>query len=197
MTRIGQALLDYHAQHGSFPPAYTVDANGKPLHSWRVLLLPYLGHHSLYQQIDLSLPWDHPQHQFLAGQMPEVYSCPDDRNVKNSETSYLVVTGPGLVFDGAKRTTLAQISDGPAKTILVVETAGGAVNWMAPRDLNRQTLSLQVNSGTPGEIGSFHATGGGAHAVMADGKIKHLSDLTQAQFIQGMLTIAGSDETGP
>jgi hypothetical protein len=128
--------------------------------------------------------------------MPAVYSCPDDRNVKNSETSYLVVTGPGLAFDGAKSTTLAQITDGPGKTILVVETAGGSVNWMEPRDLNLQTLNLQVNSGAPGEIGSFHASGGGAHAVMADGKVKLLKELTPAQFIQGRLTIAAGDETG-
>jgi hypothetical protein len=197
IARIGQAMLDYHAQNGHFPPAYTADAAGKPLHSWRVLLLPYLGHTSLYQQIDLTLPWDDPQHQFLLGQMPSVYACPDNRSVATSETTYVVVRGKGLVFDGPKGTSLKQITDGPAKTILVVETAAGSVNWMDPRDLNRQGMNLQINSGTPGEIGSFHATGGGAHAVMADGKVKLLSDLTQPQFLQGQLTIAAGDETGP
>ncbi|HEY2759688.1 MAG TPA: DUF1559 domain-containing protein [Pirellulales bacterium] len=34
---IGLALLNYHHDHGSFPPAYVADASGKPLYSWRVL----------------------------------------------------------------------------------------------------------------------------------------------------------------
>ena len=43
MQQIGIALQKYHDQHGSFPPAYTVDADGNPLHSWRTLILPYFG----------------------------------------------------------------------------------------------------------------------------------------------------------
>ena len=36
------ALHNYHDHYGSFPPAITYDAAGVPLHSWRVLLLPWL-----------------------------------------------------------------------------------------------------------------------------------------------------------
>lgn len=56
LHQIGIALHNYHEQHGSFPPAYTTDQNGKPLHSWRVLLLPYLDRPNLYQQIRLDEP---------------------------------------------------------------------------------------------------------------------------------------------
>lgn len=35
MARIGVAMKNYHDHFGSFPPAYTVDEAGKPLHSWR------------------------------------------------------------------------------------------------------------------------------------------------------------------
>src|SRR5579864_1434043 len=38
---IGQALHNYHDTFGSFPPAYIADSNGRPMHSWRVLLLPF------------------------------------------------------------------------------------------------------------------------------------------------------------
>ena len=37
------ALQQYHDIHKSFPPAALSDRNGKPMHSWRVLILPYLG----------------------------------------------------------------------------------------------------------------------------------------------------------
>ncbi|MBC8288680.1 MAG: DUF1559 domain-containing protein, partial [Planctomycetes bacterium] len=42
LKQIGIALHNYHEDHGAFPPAYTMDANGQPLHSWRTLILLYL-----------------------------------------------------------------------------------------------------------------------------------------------------------
>jgi hypothetical protein len=36
------AVLTYEAQYHCFPPAYIPDKDGKPMHSWRVLMLPYL-----------------------------------------------------------------------------------------------------------------------------------------------------------
>jgi len=46
LKQIGLAFHDYHDKFGSFPPAYTVDSNGRLLHSWRSLLLPYLAQQS-------------------------------------------------------------------------------------------------------------------------------------------------------
>src|SRR5262249_7322884 len=48
LRQIGMALHSYHDKFGSFPPAYIADENGRPIHSWRVLLLPYLGQTELY-----------------------------------------------------------------------------------------------------------------------------------------------------
>src|SRR5687768_11506472 len=36
------ALHNYHSSHGRFPPAAVHGADGKPLYSWRVLILPYI-----------------------------------------------------------------------------------------------------------------------------------------------------------
>ncbi len=43
LERILAAMQAYHQKHGHLPPAYSQDQDGQPLHSWRVLLLPYLG----------------------------------------------------------------------------------------------------------------------------------------------------------
>jgi hypothetical protein len=40
LRQIGLALHNYHDKYGCLPPAYIADKNGRPLHSWRVLILP-------------------------------------------------------------------------------------------------------------------------------------------------------------
>src|SRR5271163_108233 len=42
IKQIAVALHNYHDTYGSFPPAYVADETGKPMHSWRVLILPFL-----------------------------------------------------------------------------------------------------------------------------------------------------------
>src|SRR4051812_5995401 len=42
LKQIAVALQNYSAMYDALPPAYTTDAEGKPLHSWRTLILPYL-----------------------------------------------------------------------------------------------------------------------------------------------------------
>jgi hypothetical protein len=42
LKQIGLALLNYDETYKCFPPAYIADKNGKPIHSWRVLILPFL-----------------------------------------------------------------------------------------------------------------------------------------------------------
>lgn len=49
MRQINLALLNYQADYGALPPAYTEDANGKPMHSWRTLILPFIEEQKLLQ----------------------------------------------------------------------------------------------------------------------------------------------------
>ncbi len=58
LQQIGLAMHNYHDRHKTFPPAYTVDKAGKPLLSWRVLILPYLDQEALYKEFHLDDPWD-------------------------------------------------------------------------------------------------------------------------------------------
>src|SRR5690242_8873949 len=38
MKQIMLALINYEQSYEALPPAYTVDAKGRPLHSWRTLI---------------------------------------------------------------------------------------------------------------------------------------------------------------
>ncbi|MDZ7616025.1 MAG: DUF1559 domain-containing protein, partial [Patescibacteria group bacterium] len=73
MQRITLAMLLYEREHGTLPPAWSVDAQGNPLHSWRVLLLPYLGHEALYKKIRLDEPWDSEHNRPFHGEDLAIY----------------------------------------------------------------------------------------------------------------------------
>src|SRR5690606_32285044 len=62
LQQLALALDAYERSYGSYPPAYLVGPDGKPWHSWRVLVLPYLGseENRLYQQYDMNQPWNSP-----------------------------------------------------------------------------------------------------------------------------------------
>jgi hypothetical protein len=59
------ALHNYEAANGAFPPAYVADADGKPMHSWRVMILPYAEEPALYKKYRFDEPWDGPNNRQL------------------------------------------------------------------------------------------------------------------------------------
>ena len=96
LKSIGLAIANYRSEHGSGPPAVTRDADGRPLHSWRTLLLPYLDEAELYASVVLSEPWDAPANAAARDQMPPVFSCPA-ADAEHAHTTYLAAAtgGPG------------------------------------------------------------------------------------------------------
>lgn len=71
------ALHNCHDDHGSFPPAYVADESGRPIHSWRVLILPYMDRQDLYDQYDFHEPWNSPGNRELLATTGNPYHCPD------------------------------------------------------------------------------------------------------------------------
>ena len=76
--QIGLAIHNYIAVHDSFPPAFTQDKAGKPLLSWRVLILPYLEQDALFKEFHLDEAWDSPHNKALIARMPVTYRCPGE-----------------------------------------------------------------------------------------------------------------------
>jgi hypothetical protein len=100
--RVSAALQAYHLDKGSFPPVALYDKAGKPLVSWRVLILPYLEqrpgegkfgapqpafkggpqagppavkrtYEDLYKEFKLDEPWDSLNNKKLLERMPSPY----------------------------------------------------------------------------------------------------------------------------
>jgi hypothetical protein len=140
------AVARYNEKHGHFPPAYQADADGRPLHSWRVLLLPYLEQVPLYKDYHFAEPWNGPHNGQLAERMPRVYAFHGDDRPGNTTTNYLAVVGPETVWPGASTISHDAIKDGSDRTILIVENRGSGIQWMEPRDLMFADMDWTLNS---------------------------------------------------
>jgi hypothetical protein len=168
MKMIGIALHNYHDVYGEFPPQYVVDSAGKPLYSWRVLILPYLEQDAIYKAWDRSKGWDSPENAQLADMVLPVFRMPDETGL-NNDTSYLAISGANSMFDGGKSVRIQQATDGLSNTIIVVESKGSGVKWAEPRDLDLDQITA-VNSGVAGQING--GTTKGAQALFADGSVQ-------------------------
>jgi Protein of unknown function (DUF1559) len=102
LSQIGRALEQFAQVHNFWPPAVLIGPDGKPWHSWRVLLLPYLGHRDLFDQYDFSQPWNSAKNLRLLERMPAVYHDPiyGDGNGHFTHYAALVGSEPGPKFAG-------------------------------------------------------------------------------------------------
>jgi beta-lactamase regulating signal transducer with metallopeptidase domain len=179
LKMIGLALHNYHGQKKSFPPAAIYDANGKPLLSWRVALLPYLDAQPLYEQFDLTQPWDSPKNKPLIEKMPDVFRCPASKSPAGT-TVYLAPRGDFTVFpDGPMGVSYRQITDGTSNTIAVVEVNDElAVPWTKPDDwkVDPAAPSRGLGGHFPG-VFLAECCDRAAHAIPADTKPEVLNAL--------------------
>ena len=177
------------------------------MHSWRMLVLPYIGRQDLYDQYRFDEPWDGPNNSLLAQQMPDVYRCPSDRLPSPSDTtSYLAVTGKKTLWPTNHFRTVEEVVDGVEKTVLLMECDNARVPWMAPRDIEHDTVIQFLDTGEGVGPSSNHETsrriylGGLSVCVFADGHpmAYFLDESTterrqRAAFLKAVLTVDGGE----
>lgn len=129
VSRVVLAMLLYEKEHGHLPPAYTEDQQGNKLHSWRTLLLPYLGHQALYEQIRLDEPWDSRHNQQFWKEDLTVFQSSEHQ--VTGTTSMAVVVGPNTAFPGNGGRRLSEIKKRFDQVAIVVEHPS-TTPWMDP-----------------------------------------------------------------
>jgi len=192
LKQIAVALRAYHDDYGSFPPAFVTDKKGRPMHSWRVLILPFMEQQALYEEYDFDEPWNGPNNRrFLDVAIP-TYRCPSDDSGKVAITNYLAIVGPGTAWPGSSTVKDADVVDGPSDTIHVVEVRNSGIHWIEPRDLGAAVLVPAINPKKGGAISSGHREG--ANVLFCDGKVEFLTDETGAAAVRAMITTSAGDE---
>jgi hypothetical protein len=193
LERIAAALKQYEIEHGALPPAFIADATGKPMHSWRVLILPQLGEQTLHERYKFDEPWDGPNNIQLVKKMPDVFGCPADPDARlKGESSYMVLVGPTTLFPGRTTMSSRQVRDDPTITILVAECPVAGTVWTEPKDLDATRMKFSINGAMSKEIGSLHP--GGANVVTLDGQARFISELFPDEYLQGMSTANGGED---
>lgn len=128
------ALLLHQSENGKLPPAFTVDSSKKPLHSWRVLILPYFQikeYSELYHKIRLDEPWDSEYNSQFHKMQPVVYRHPS-YSEDEDRTFFTVTAQENKAFgqDGTER-NLDELGPEKLNTVLVFESQI-LRNWMDP-----------------------------------------------------------------
>ncbi len=189
LKQIALAMHNYHDVYKTFPPRANFSADGKPLLSWRVHILPFIEQEALYRQFRLDEPWDSPHNRQFIEQMPTLYRNPSVKP-SNSHASYLVPTGKGSMFAGQAGTKMRDITDGTSNTILALEVNEDAsVVWTKPDDLAYDPAKPLAGLGT--------AHPGGFWAAMADGSVHFIvASIDQENFLR-LLMIADGKPVNP
>jgi hypothetical protein len=191
LRQIGLGILEYEGKHAELPNN-TYGPDGKPLLSWRVHILPFIGEKALYDQFKLNEPWDSPANRQLLNRMPLAYSTPAERSGKvagGTKTYYRAFSNPGAIFakrDPGQRLGVAQIQDGLSNTIFVVE-AGDAVEWTKPDDLDAAPGKPFPN------LGGARADPNVVMVLFGDGSVKAVRKTVSETQWRGGITYAGGE----
>lgn len=129
------AINNYAARNRGQLPQDIVDANGRKLWSWRVLILPDIEKQLLYDKLRLNEPWDSAYNQqYTSEPIPDLLD--PQAKPPHNRTSFLAPIGEGTVFGdqpGVKK--LDDIRDGLDQTVWLVEVDDSAmIPWAKPGD---------------------------------------------------------------
>jgi len=197
LKQISMALQSYHDDHGSYPPAYVTDSSGKPLYSWRVLILPYLQQQGLFNRFDKTRAWDDPVNLPVSNAMLRVFRSPADSNVAANGTSYVCIVGKKTLFPAGTGRAVDLEAEALVDTIAVLEVKGIEGSWAAPIDPHLDKLSSQIMGLDEDQLHPAQPEDG-VLVLFGDGTVRYLEALEAGGVITpAAVTVSDADVTAP
>jgi hypothetical protein len=179
------------------------------MHSWRVLILPFLEENALYETYNFAEPWDGPNNGKLLVSRPSQYVCPGDPSAFSQGaplTTYLAVVGRNTAWEREKSGMVRSMDlSSASNTIMLIEVTNLGVAWTEPRDLSLDALimsgtkspalSSSSNHGRQEDFFFSYDYSSSVSVLLADGTVRDLRLASlSAEDIQRMLQIDGCSE---
>lgn len=188
------------------PQAIIRDSQGRPLHSWRVSLLPHIDENSIYEAYDWSQPWNGTMNRGIVAKPIDILECPSDpsANLNTPRTNYFAIVGLKTAWPEDRGHALSEITDGLGETILLLEAVGLNIAWGEPRDLTFDEAVVLLSDPTSGQaVHEGHQSPGfsfyregipGVHAAFADGAVRFLPVPLPEEMAKALLTANAGDQ---
>jgi prepilin-type processing-associated H-X9-DG protein len=174
LGEIGLALKGYHEGRMQFPAVCTRDANGKPLLSWMVEILPYMERGDLYKTLKRDEPWDSPGNKATLSKLCLADFTCRCVNHKDGDCSanFVAVVGPGTIWRESRSVSSVDLPN-PSLTVAAVECAESEGHWAAPNFLTVDEALERMKTGKGTRISTVH--NGYVHVLFADGQVLSVS----------------------
>ncbi len=211
LRNVSLGILGYLYNASTFP-AGTWPNEGLPADervSWYGFVSPYLDF-PIWNEIDQGQSWNHVGvNNNVATTRIGVCTCPESAQAAAGAlqpTTYIGIAGVGIdapllpkrdpragVFGYDRQTTLADIKDGAANTLLIAETLQVSGSWFqgGPATVRGLDPARKPYVGPGRQFGGLHA--GGACVAMADGSVRWVSNSLSAKILEAISTIAGGE----
>jgi hypothetical protein len=205
-------VLGYQADNGVFPAGTVANQNLDPESrlSWYALILPHMDHEEDYAALEKDRPWNLGQNDVFAHGNRHQLWCPHNDGIPPggpAPTYYVGIAGLGKdaptlpksdaragVFGYDRTTTLADITDGTANSLLIAETARISGSWLQGGNATIRGLDPAGKPyiGPGGQFGGLHPHAG-AWVAMADGSVRWIDASINPTVFEGLSTMAGGE----
>jgi hypothetical protein len=226
LKQIAIGLQAYAQAHDYTFPAGTVpsaEPHDQRL-SWAVEVLPFVEQEPLFRQIDRAAAWNAEVNLPLVAPPLTLFQCPDwlreQAPVTGNHTPYVGVAGLGAdapllpgtdrragIFGYDRRTALADLTDGPSYTLLILETTREVGPWArgGPATVRGLVTTDNPYLGTGRPWGGTHfaentvlsrGSSIGCNAALADGSVRFLAESVSPRVLEALATTAGGEVVG-
>jgi hypothetical protein len=181
MEKLKLILLAFHMFESRFHhmPSSKMQLTEKhPPHSWRVAILPLVGHADLYREYHFDEPWNSQHNLKLADRMPSIYKTGVLPEIKL--TPFKISTGRGAFdYGDGTQPQMRDFTDGTSNTIAAFKS-NDLVSWTNPED------ELITKDKLP-KLATDQLIG------LADGSVHFLDPSASTEELRALLTRNGGE----
>jgi prepilin-type N-terminal cleavage/methylation domain-containing protein len=172
----------------SLPAGSTFDAQGRGLHGWQTMILPYVEQQNLFRRIDLKQPWNAEANREPMKQAIPVYLHPSISEEHSNDFGLSHYAGNVHVL-GARPMTLKDITDGASNTMLMGEVAYGLKPWGMPMNCRDPAFGLGKSPETfDGPLRDITLI------ALADGTVRVVRNDVSPAVLKALATPRGGEE---